>query len=143
MGTVCAPPFSNIFMHKIDILLRELANAIAKDNDDPVKLYKCFLDDIFLVWRGSVEDLQIFLKEINLIHPSIKFTAEFTSPYSCDIEGPHDCFCHQARSVPFLDTSVSVKGGKFSTDLYKKPTDRCQYLLPSSCHPSHIVKNIP
>ena len=90
-----------------------------------------------------MEDLQIFLKEINLIHPSIKFTAEFTSPYSCDIEGPHDCFCHQARSVPFLDTSVSVKGGKFSTDLYKKPTDRCQYLLPSSCHPSHIVKNIP
>ena len=33
--------------------------------------------------------------------------------------------------------------GKLITDLYKKPSDRCQYLLPSSCHPSHITKNIP
>ena len=41
------------------------------------------------------------------------------------------------------DTRVSIKGGKFSTDQYKKPTDRCQYLLPSSCHPAHIAKNIP
>ena len=28
-------------------------------------------------------------------------------------------------------------------DLFKKPTDRCQYLLPSSCHPSHVCQNIP
>ena len=28
-------------------------------------------------------------------------------------------------------------------DLYKKPTDRCQYLLPSSCHPAHVTENIP
>ena len=143
MGTVCAPPFANIFMNKIDILLRELARNIVKDNEDPIRLYKRFLDDIFMVWTGSVEDLQTFLKGINNLHPTIKFTAEFTSPYFCEMEGPHDCFCHQTQSVPFLDTSVSVKQGKFSTDLYKKPTDRCQYLLPSSCHPSHIVKNIP
>ena len=143
MGTVCAPPFANIFMHKLDNLLRELARGISKDKEDPIRLYKRFLDDIFMVWRGSVDDLQLFLEEINSVHPSIKFTAEFTSPYSCDMEGPHDCFCHQSRSVPFLDTRVSIKKGKFSTDLYRKPTDRCQYLLPSSCHPSHIVKNIP
>ena len=28
-------------------------------------------------------------------------------------------------------------------DLYKKPTDRNQYLLPSSCHPKQVTKNIP
>ena len=29
------------------------------------------------------------------------------------------------------------------TDLYRKETDRNQYLLPSSCHPSHVTQNIP
>ena len=32
---------------------------------------------------------------------------------------------------------------KITTDLYRKPIDQCQYLLPSSCRPSHITKNIP
>ena len=37
----------------------------------------------------------------------------------------------------------SKKMNKIETDLFKKKTDRCQYLLPSSCHPSHICRNIP
>ena len=141
MGTVCAPPFETIFMNKIDELIKDLAKTVT--NADPIGLYKRFLDDIFLVWKGSVQDLQTFLEEINKIHPSIKFTAEFTCHYKCNIVGPHDCFCHQSQSIPFLDTCVSIKDGNFSTDLYRKPSDRCQYLLPSSCQPSHVTKNIP
>ena len=38
--------------------------------------------------------------------------------------------------------SISIKNGKIVTDLYRKPTDRVQYLLPSSCHPNHIFNNI-
>ena len=29
------------------------------------------------------------------------------------------------------------------TDLYRKETDRNQYLLTSSCHPAHVTENIP
>ena len=32
---------------------------------------------------------------------------------------------------------------QITTDLYKKPTDRNQYLLTSSCHPAHVTNNIP
>ena len=28
-------------------------------------------------------------------------------------------------------------------DLYRKTTDRNQYLLTSSCHPAHVTNNIP
>ena len=27
--------------------------------------------------------------------------------------------------------------------MYRKPTDRNQYLLPTSCHPNSVTKNIP
>ena len=33
--------------------------------------------------------------------------------------------------------------GYIQTDLYTKETAKCQYLLPSSCHPSHVSKSIP
>jgi len=141
MGTVCAPPYANIFMFKIDNLIKDLAKSI--NQEDPIRLYKRFLDDIFMIWKGSIDELQNFLSQLNSLHPTIKFTAEFTSPFKCEIDGPHDCFCYGTKSIPFLDTQVSIEAGKLVTDLYRKPTDRCQYLLPSSCHPSHITKNIP
>ena len=56
-------------MNKIDELMKELARNIT--NSDPIRLYKRFLDDIFLVWKGSVPELQTFLEEINNLHPSI------------------------------------------------------------------------
>ena len=43
----------------------------------------------------------------------------------------------------FLDTSLSIRNSSISVDLYRKPSDRCAYLLPSSCHPPHTTKNIP
>ena len=70
MGTVCAPPYATIFMGKIDQLLRELAKNVTENTEDPIRLYKRFLDDIFIVWKGSINELQVFLEEINKIHPT-------------------------------------------------------------------------
>ena len=33
-------------------------------------------------------------------------------------------------------------GDTISVDLYTKPTDTHQYLLPTSCHPKHCCKNV-
>ena len=35
------------------------------------------------------------------------------------------------------------ESGYIETDLFRKTTAKVQYLLPSSCHPSFLTKNIP
>ena len=68
------------------------------------------------------------MKAINQIHPTIKFT--FNNNLA-------------DKSTTYLDTKISIINNKIETDLYRKETDRIQYLLPSSCHPTHIFNNIP
>ena len=140
MGCVPAVSFANIFMaKKIDPKILEAAMKFSSNNSNPVTFLKRFIDDIFMVWRGSIENNHKFLKMLNEIHPTIKFTATHTTPNNA----PHSCDCPPANFIPFLDTSCSVSGNNIKTTLYKKPTDRNQYLLPSSCHPAHVTENIP
>ena len=133
MGTPLAPTYASIFMAEIDNKIYNLAKNISV-TEDPIRILKRFLDDIFLIWKGNLTDLIAFLDQINNLHHTIKFTYEYTCPYTCtypsDIQ--HDCFCYSSRSIPFLDTLVTIKNKKLVTDVYRKPTDRCQYLLPSS-----------
>ena len=52
------------------------------------------------------------------------------------------CECLDKASISFLDTLCTIIGGKIDFNLFKKDTDRNQYLLPSSCHPTQTPKNI-
>ena len=81
---------------------------------------------IFTIWDKGQDRLHNFLQEINSFHPSIKFSAEYST-----------------NSVPFLDTEVILRDGTIHTDLYTKPTDTHQFLLPNSCHPKHCTTSIP
>ena len=53
------------------------------------------------------------------------------------------CKCEPRDSIPFFDTSISIENGRIEVDLYKKVTDRNQYLLPSSYHPKTTTQSIP
>ena len=141
MGIHPAPPYANLFMADLD---EKILNLGESKFPGSVLAWKRFLDDCFGLWKGNLEDLYKFLEEINKLHPTIRFTMEHSTPYTCSmINIHHDCWCHQTKSIPFLDTLIFIENQKLVTDLYRKPTDRCQYLLPSSCHPSHITGNIP
>ena len=54
-------------------------------------------------------------------------------------------FTHEVSKtkMSFLDTTTTVKECNMTTDLYYKPTDKHQYLSPSSCHPKHCFKSTP
>ena len=104
-------------------------------------MLKRFLDDIFSIFLGTTKDLHKLLEEIKKIHKSIKFTMNHTTIEGEPIESR--CSCQPLQEIPFLDTACSLKNGKIITKLYRKPSDRNQYLLTSSCHPASQVENIP
>ena len=114
MGTRMAPSYANLFLAKFE------TGALSRAPFQPFIWWR-YIDDVFMIWTRSVQDLNTFTSFLNYIHPTIKFT--------CD---------HSFTSIPFLDVNVSLRNGKIVTDLYKH-----QYLLHSSCHPIHTKRAIP
>ena len=119
IGTKFAPPYSILFM-------ADLEKRLLSDIDLKPYIWWRNIDDIFLIWEHSEQSLKLFLEKINSIHPTIKFTTDWS--YS---------------SLNFLDVKVIMKNGKIITHLYGKPTDTHQYLDSSSCYLYHCKKSIP
>ena len=127
MGTRVAPTFACIFMGWLETLMLG-----AWKGKQPV-LWKRYIDDIFFLWQGSKQELEDFITHMNNVHPTIKFKC-----------AENDHYDFTSKSVNFLDMKIFIdEKGFLQTTLYTKPGKLCQYLLPSSHHPSHITKNIP
>ena len=47
------------------------------------------------------------------------------------------------EGTEFLDTYIYKVGHKFHTKVHSKPCDSHSYLVPTSCHATHIIENIP
>ena len=116
VGTKFVPPYSIL-------LMADLEKWLLSDIDLKPYIWWRYIDDIFLIWEHGEEFLKLFLEKINKIHPTIKFTTDWS--YS---------------SVKFLDVKVIIKDGRIITDLHWKPTDSHQYLESSSRHPYHCKK---
>ena len=119
IGTKFAPPYSILFM-------AELEEGMIKEPEYKPYLSWRYIDDIFFLWEHGENKLKSFIDKINKVHPTIKFTAEWSK-----------------TSINFLDVTVSLVEGVIVIDLYVKPIDSHQYLQSSSCHPFHCKKCIP
>ena len=122
MGTKCAPSYANIFMGMFEEryiypLLEKISN-----------FYLRFIDDIFLIWTGTRDQLMKFKQQINEIHPSIKFDFNFSN-----------------KEINFLDTIVYYKtqSGQLETKIYRKESNRKAYLHGKSEHPESLKRSIP
>ena len=83
MGTKCTPLYAQIFkeiiqQNYIDHLIKEIR-----------KLYLRHIDDIFLIWTVTLNELNKVIVKINKVYPSTKFG-----------------FSYSKDSVNFLDTIV-------------------------------------
>lgn len=99
MGSPLAPALANLFLgHYEDKWIHE--------NNDKVRFYKRYVDDIFCILNNEVE-ANAFLSYLNIQHPNIKFTIETEK-------------CHK---LAFLDVSIYKGDTGLYTSVFKKPTD--------------------
>ena len=89
-------------------------------------LYGRYIDDIFMIWTHSLEELNKFIKHLNEPIESIKFSSEIS-----------------LTEISFLDIQVGIQDNKLTTDLYTKPTDSHDYLPYKSAHPQRCKDSIP
>ena len=121
MGTKCAPSYANLFMDNFE------SKNIYPITNLKTKTYLRFIDDIFMLWTGTLDELKNFEGTINQIHPSIKLTFEYSF-----------------KEINFLDTTIVISpNGRLTTKVFKKPTDRSSYLHNTSYHPNSLKNNIP
>jgi len=92
----------------------------------PPLLWARYRDDVYVPWTHGQEMLEEFHLWLNSRMPGIKFTLK------ASLEG-----------TEFLDTFIYMKAGQLHTKPYSKPCDDHAFLVPTSCHPTHTIKNIP
>ena len=119
IGTKMAPPYAVLFL--ADLEEQFLASSQLK----PFVWWR-YIDDIFMIWQHGEENLKLFLENLNSCHPTIKFTADYSS-----------------EKINFLDVQVTRCDDRLVTDLFVKATDTHQYLHASSCHVFHSKRSIP
>lgn len=119
MGSRFSPSYANIYMMSLE---ERLLNSFPHK---PL-FYKRFLDDIFIIWNNGEDKLFEFINFANNFNPHIKFTYKYSD-----------------TEIEFLDIKVRLTENGLKTTLYRKPTDRRQFLHYKSCHPIQNKKGIP
>ena len=123
MGAAFSPTMANIYMSVF------LHNFLTTQQYKPL-LLKRYIDDIFLIWTHTEDQLQNFLTALNNFHPSLHFTYSVSE-----------------TSTNFLDLTV-YKGPYFpftnllDTKTYQKIQNLYQYLHFNSNHPRRQHKAI-
>ncbi|CAF2155607.1 unnamed protein product [Rotaria magnacalcarata] len=88
------------------------------------EFYGRHIDDIFMTWNRSEEELRKLLDDVNTWHPNIKLDYKI------------------GNSLLFLDVQLTNNNDILSTSVYHKPAAE-PYVTPfTSDHPRHVFSNI-
>ena len=90
-------------------------------------IWKRFIDDILMLFRGSKLECETLVNWLNSLMPGvIKLKYEFSY-----------------TRIVFLDLEIFLEDGMLKTDLHIKPTNKQLYLDFMSNHPDHCKQSIP
>lgn len=128
MGTKVAPTYATLVLGYLEEkLYSNIQDKFGHDYETFIrKSWKRYLDDCFIIWDKSENQLTEFVNILNTLSTTLKFTMEWDK-----------------NMLPFLDVMVLKKEDRIITDVFYKITDTKQYLLFDSSHPRHTRNNIP
>ena len=123
MGSPLSPILANLCMEFIESEILENCPPQIK----PV-IWLRYVDDIFIIFQGSEEHFMEFFRYVNSIVPSIQFTVEHEIDHK----------------LPFLDVLVMHDPitHKFKFTVYRKPTNKENYIHFYSFHSPQVKSNI-
>ena len=103
MGTRMAPSYANLFLAKFE------TDALSHAPHQPHTWWR-FIDDIFMIWTHTEDELRTFITYLNNIHHTITFTSSYstTSTSFLDVKASLDKFIYREVSVVVIETNVSV-----------------------------------
>ncbi|CAJ0954002.1 unnamed protein product [Ranitomeya imitator] len=85
-----------------------------------------YIDDVLLLWTGTLSELTDFHDFLNTIDNDIKFTLTYSK-----------------KEIQFLDVLIRNVDNNLVTEVFVKPTDRNNILCYDSFHPRRMVESLP
>lgn len=123
MGSCFSPSLANLYMGWWEECRLYAANFPHRES---LVWYGHYIDDLLLVWQAGTGELREFHDHINKNDENLVFTMDYNTD-----------------KINFLDVTLFSEEGKIHTSLYRKPTLGNGILRAESCHPKHVVKNLP
>ncbi|XP_029455953.1 uncharacterized protein LOC115090676 [Rhinatrema bivittatum] len=122
MGATMAPTIANLFMTEFEQEWIHHSPFVSK-----IVFYKRYIDDIFILWSGTEQELHLFEKWINTCDENIQFVLNYNFV-----------------EISFLDVSLKkMEDGAIVTTVFKKSTDRNTMLHFDSAHPMPLKNSLP
>ncbi|CAJ0941725.1 unnamed protein product [Ranitomeya imitator] len=117
MGDNMAPSYANLVMSTLEEDLIYVSHHFRH-----VLVWWRYIDDVFLLWKDTEQELNNFHWFLNGIDDTIKFTLNYSR-----------------TKIQFLDLSVTQNERELTTTLYVKETDKNNLLTYDSQHPRSMI----
>jgi hypothetical protein len=82
--------------------------------------YYRYVDDILIIYNEEHTNILDTLNDFNLIHPNIQYTIEMQTD----------------NKLNYLDITIENNNGRFTFNIYRKPTTTDLIIPYNSCHPT-------
>ena len=116
MGVQFAPAYANLY---IWFLLKDIIQNVL--DSSTVGLWISFIDDILIVFNGTLHEADTFTQSINT----------HVSQYGISLEWD------KGNNATYLDLELSIKGTEIQFKPYSKSINKYLYIPYISCHPHH------